>query len=104
MNLLILIYFVALPIFSTCKQTVISANFTDFTIWYKLFGLTYWKRHRKIAKIWVDGENNSSGKSVVKIHLGKKTFCTNPMAGVEEQWLIQEITDWLDIRSSNQSV
>lgn len=97
-NLLILIYFVVLPIFSACKQTVISANSTDFTIWYKLFGLTYWKRHRKVSHFWVDGEYNSSGKSVVKIHIGKKTFCTNPMAAVEQRWLIQEITDWLEVK------
>ncbi len=105
-NLLLLIFpCVFFPIFlrelcalfsAFCIQTVISINATHFTIWYKLFGFTYWKRHSKITTAWVNEEDNSFGRSVVKIHIGKKTFCTNPMAGVEQQWLIQEITDWLE--------
>lgn len=92
---LIFISMVWLPVFS---YTVISANLTHFTMRRKLFGFTYWKRCKQITNIRVDIGSDLFGTSTVKIHISNQMFCTNPMAKVEQQWLMQEINDWIAVR------
>jgi serine/threonine protein kinase len=93
-----LIDYVIKPICSSATETLISANHHYFTIQWKIFGFVYWKRRAKINEIWINPEISSTGKSIVKIYVGKKAFGTNPMAEVEQKWLIQEISDWLAAR------
>lgn len=97
-NLGFLIYFVILPIFSAYIRTVIFVHSTHFTISYQVFGFTYWKYHQKMTEILVDGKDNSSGQSVIHFHIDNKTFSTNPMASIEQKWLIQEIKDWIAVQ------
>jgi serine/threonine protein kinase len=101
-NLMLLISYVVLPAIKAFTQTVISLSRSHFTVAYKIMGFTYWKQNRTIEKVEI-GSGASTGKSVVQIHINNKVFSTNPIAKIEQQWLIQEINDWLEIRADSQS-
>jgi serine/threonine protein kinase len=96
-NVVLLVFFVVLPAISAFTQTVLSLSRSHFTVDYKILGITYWRKGGTIKDIWI-GSGVSTGKSVVYIQIDNKTFSTNPIAKIEQQWLIQEINDWLDIR------
>ena len=80
------------------------SKFNYFTIYYQIFGLTYWQCRHEMTTIWVNGQDNFRGKSIIQIYVDNKMFSTNPMASVEQKWLIQEIKDWIAVQLASELV
>jgi serine/threonine protein kinase len=97
---LMLLVLICLPL-PALIQTELSFNRKDFEISWKLFGCRFWRQRgqtRKIARIYEQQANGSKG---VTIQVGTEKYTSNPLSEVERLWLIQEIKDWLGIKTTN---
>lgn len=80
------------------SYSVIRGDRTRFTIYWKLFGFTVWRKRGKTAQIHPVinvYEQEKWGSKGIIVQAGAELLSTNPMAEVERRWLMQEIKDWL---------
>lgn len=97
-------YTLVLLLLPAFQQTYIYFDRQHFEIRWKLFGLRYWWRRGKTAKIRSTigvYEADTRGSKGIAIQAENRVYTSNPVAEVERVWLIQEIQDWLDPERSH---
>ena len=94
--MLLVLIILLLPAFI---QTDLSFNREYLKISWKLFGLCYWRRRVLISKVSRIYEQDAKGSKGVTIQVGAKKYTSNPLSEVERLWIIQEVRDWLGIKT-----
>jgi serine/threonine protein kinase len=94
--MLLVLIILLLPAFI---ETDLSFNREYLKISWKLFGLCYWRRRVQISKVSRIYEQEAKGSKGVTIQVGAKKYTSNPLSEVERLWIIQEVRDWLGIKT-----
>ncbi len=100
---LMLLILICLPL-PAFIQTDLSFNRKDFEIRWKVFGWRFWRRRGQTASISRIYEQQAKGSKGVTIQADTQKYTSNPLSEVERLWLIQEIKDWLGIKTKNSRV